>query len=36
MLEFQQRYRFDGILLNLPGRPPDWQEYLEQTRPGSS
>jgi hypothetical protein len=28
LLEFQQRYRFDGILLNLPGRPPDWREYV--------
>ena len=36
LLEFQQRYQFDGILLNLPGRPPDWQEYLEQTHPGPS
>jgi hypothetical protein len=36
LLEFQQRYRFDGILLNLPGRPSDWQEYLKQTHPGPS
>jgi hypothetical protein len=31
LLEFQQRYRFDGILLNLPGRPADWRQYLDQT-----
>ena len=34
LLEFQQRYRFDGILLNLPGRPPDWQQYLDRTQSG--
>ncbi|MCH5373504.1 MAG: hypothetical protein JJ992_05975, partial [Planctomycetes bacterium] len=31
LLEFQQRYRFDGILLNLPGRPADWLEYVAGT-----
>jgi uroporphyrinogen decarboxylase len=25
---FQQRYRFDGFLINVPGRPPDWQRHL--------
>jgi hypothetical protein len=30
LLEFQQRYRFDGILLNLPGRPSNWREYLAE------
>ena len=25
---FRQRYRFDGILVNLPGRPVDWRERL--------
>ena len=24
----QQRYRFDGILVNLPGRDPQWQRHL--------
>jgi uroporphyrinogen-III decarboxylase len=33
LLEFQQRYRFDGILLNLPGRPPDWREYVAKRGP---
>jgi uroporphyrinogen-III decarboxylase len=28
LVEFQQRYRFDGILINLPGRPPSWREGL--------
>jgi len=37
LVEFQQRYGFDGILVNLPGRPPDWRDYLtsyEQTEQG--
>ncbi len=28
LIEFQRRYRFDGILLNLPGRPANWRDYL--------
>ncbi|MBI4580439.1 MAG: hypothetical protein HY718_12095 [Planctomycetes bacterium] len=28
LAEFQQRYGFDGFLINLPGRPPDWRCYL--------
>jgi hypothetical protein len=24
----QKRYRLDGILINLPGRPADWENYL--------
>jgi len=32
LVEFLQRYRFDGVLLNLPGRPPDWRNYLAETR----
>jgi hypothetical protein len=24
LIQLQQRYRFDGILVNLPGRNPDW------------
>lgn len=34
LLEFQQRYRFDGILLNLPGRPADWARYLDRVDVG--
>ncbi len=30
--EFQQRYRFDGFLINLPGRPPDWKRFLTDQR----
>jgi hypothetical protein len=29
LVELQRRYRFDGILVNLPGRPPDWRERVE-------
>jgi hypothetical protein len=25
LIELQRKYRFDGILVNLPGRPPDWK-----------
>jgi len=28
LAEFQQRYRFDGFLVNLPGRPANWKDYL--------
>ncbi len=31
LIEFQQRYRFDGFLINLPGRPANWREYLGST-----
>ena len=30
--EFQQRYRFDGFLINVPGRPPDWRRWLSGQR----
>lgn len=33
-LAFQQRYRFDGVLINVPGRPADWQRYLADRHPG--
>jgi len=29
LVELQQRYGFDGILVNLPGRPLDWKNHLE-------
>jgi len=32
LVELQQRYGFDGILVNLPGRPPDWKDNLESCR----
>jgi len=28
LVEHQQKYGFDGILVNLPGRPPDWTNAL--------
>ncbi|HUT45763.1 MAG TPA: uroporphyrinogen decarboxylase family protein [Sedimentisphaerales bacterium] len=28
LVERQQKYGFDGILVNLPGRPPDWMNAL--------
>jgi hypothetical protein len=30
LIELQQRYRFDGILVNLPGRDPDWRSYVRR------
>jgi hypothetical protein len=32
LVELQRRYRFDGILVNLPGRPPDWKSRIESCR----
>jgi hypothetical protein len=29
LVQTQYVYGFDGILLNLPGRPPDWKSYLK-------
>ena len=29
LVELQREYEFDGILLNLPGRPPDWKKNLK-------
>lgn len=28
LVDLQRRYEFDGILVNIPGRPPDWQNKL--------
>jgi hypothetical protein len=30
LIQLQQRYRFDGILINLPGRDPDWRSYVRR------
>lgn len=30
LIRMQQRYRFDGILVNLPGRDPKWQSQLAE------
>jgi len=32
LVELQRRYRFDGILVNLPGRPPDWRSRIKSCR----
>lgn len=32
LVELQRRYQFDGILINLPGRPPDWKSRVESFR----
>jgi uroporphyrinogen-III decarboxylase len=29
LVELQKRYGFDGILVNISGRPPDWKNYLK-------
>lgn len=28
LIRLQQRYGFDGILINLPGRDPNWRSYI--------
>jgi hypothetical protein len=28
LIRLQRRYRFDGILVNLPGRPPAWRSHV--------
>ncbi|MGD2068513.1 MAG: uroporphyrinogen decarboxylase family protein [Gemmatimonadota bacterium] len=28
LVELQRRYRFDGILVNLPGRDPEWRRHV--------
>jgi uroporphyrinogen-III decarboxylase len=30
LITLARRYRFDGILINLPGRDPDWMRYVER------
>ena len=29
LILLQQRYGFDGILINLPGRDPNWRHYID-------
>ncbi len=29
-IELQRRYRFDGILINLPGRDSNWRDYVDR------
>ena len=30
LIRMQQRYGFDGILVNLPGRDPNWRSYVSR------
>lgn len=30
LIKLQQRYGFDGILVNLPGRDPNWHDYIKR------
>jgi uroporphyrinogen-III decarboxylase len=30
LIKMQQRYNFDGILINLPGRDPDYRNYIQK------
>ncbi len=32
LVELQRRYDFDGILVNVPGRPPDWRSRIKSHR----
>ena len=32
LVALQHRYRFDGILINIPGRPPDWKSRTQSYR----
>ena len=32
LVELQRRYGFDGILVNIPGRPPDWRSQIKSCR----
>ncbi len=36
LVRLQRRYRFDGILINLPGRPPDIERYVQRIDRGES
>ncbi len=32
LVQLQRRYGFDGILVNLPGRDPDWRRHIASVR----
>ncbi len=36
LVTLQRRYGFDGILVNLPGRPPDWRRLVDRVEPGEA
>jgi len=33
LADFQRRYGFDGFLINLPGRPANWRDYVQSIGP---
>lgn len=35
LITLQQRYKFDGILVNLPGRDPNYENYLDKIEAGA-
>ena len=36
LIALQRRYWFDGILINLPGRDPDWRSYVASVEDGET
>jgi hypothetical protein len=34
LIALQQRYIFDGILVNLPGRDPNFEKFIQKVEPG--
>ena len=34
LVELQRRYRFDGILVNLPGRDPEFERHVDRVEQG--
>ncbi len=34
LIRLRERYRFDGILVNLPGRPPDLERHVDRIEAG--
>jgi len=36
LVELQKKYGFDGILVNLPGRPANWKDYIESYTQGDN
>jgi len=35
LVTLQRRYRFDGILINLPGRDPEWMRWVDRIETAS-
>jgi hypothetical protein len=36
LIVLQRRYQFDGILVNLPGRDPEWRRHVAQIEAGTA